>query len=770
MYEIFFSRNTHSLIFFGGVRSNTDNTQGYDDRTDKPVKLSKNQRYRRNRAARAAAAAAAAGGSASTQPNPSVRPLPPKPSKSNQSQSSQTQQRKAIEVSRRQQKTPSAFLKLPADVLAQIVPYLDPLDVIYLARVNRTVRKVLMHKSASSMWRGCIENAGLPVCPPELTEPRYVSILHQPICSACGVREERKPDTYLFVRFCPRCCNEKLVDWRAIEPVELQSVVFASEKSCLKFEWGLKHSLKQEVEEARARLHELRSSGDQGTLQAWMQGREAEVRVRKERGDLVAKSLEIARQNKANEVKQTWRKQSELRLLALGYTQKEEDLPRHKQSRWNNFFNRTDDFTETKWERLKLRLVDFIETEAKERPERERKERRSKRDYKLRQLFQSLRRGLDTLPDDLDELSLAQQTAKMVDWLPLPGYDDALEWTVIQGLLETEASAEETETRFHEHREEIRHLVEGLVADPPRARLPVNETETDPFEEADADTSLLLRADSFFTFEDAEEICSYDILVQHIHEGAGIGSGPLKLTSYTYNAEASAVARALLSSLGHPDASGPEFNTGSSEWFRCGRCQTHRMAWHFMVKHYIDMAADWKKAQSRLPLFSELGITYNNTHDLKPGDVKPLLTQLSAQEIADVNTKYERLKKASWVEQAAEELGISLSAHDTVPTGDEASAQSGSEDEEEVEEEPEIWQQDRFACKLCEQGKLGTDMFIFLNIPGLFDHLRNAHNVLDPQRGLDLDDRDSIKNSPYFRLSGQFEGLTFGWSFSVTYD
>ncbi|KAG8690885.1 hypothetical protein FRC08_010320 [Ceratobasidium sp. 394] len=754
-----------------------DNTKGRNGQTDKTAKLGKKQRYRRNRAARAAATAA--GGSASsqlTQPNPSGRPLPPNPGKPNWPQHPQTQQRKTTQAFWRQQRTPSAFLKLPAEILAQVVLYLDPLDLIHLARVNRSVRKVLMHKSASSMWRACIENAGLPVCPRELSEPRYVSILHLPICSACGVGETRRPDTYLLVRLCPRCCNEKLVDWRTIEPAELQDIVFASESSCPKPEPGLKHSLKQEVEEVRVRLRELQSSGGEGALQAWMQSREAGLRVRKERGDLVAKSLEIARQNKANEMKQTWHKQAELRLQALGYTLKGEDLPRHKQSSWNGLVSRVDKFTEAKWEKLKPRIIAFAETEAKERPERERKERRSGRDSKLRHLFQSLRRGMDTLPDNLDELALAQRAAKVANWLPLPSFSDALEWTVVRDLLETDTSVEEMASRFDEHSEEIGQLIvdwgkrvkrewanilregrkqEGLVADPPRARLPVNEAERDPFEEADADTSLLLRADSFFTFETTREIRSYDTLVEYTHNDYCISSGPLNSTSYTYNAEASAVARVLLSSLGCPDASSLEFNAGSSEWFRCGRCHTHKMAWHFIVMHYIDMAADWKKAQSRLPLFSELGIAYNNTHDMEPSNAKPLLTRLSVQEVADVNAKYKRLKRTSWVEQVAE-LGASLSTHDTVPTGGEASAQSGSEDDEDDDEDDEdweIWQRDDFVCELCIQGKLKRDMFTFLNIPDLFDHLRNVHNISDPQSALDLDDQDSIQNSPYFRFS-----------------
>ncbi|KAG8710287.1 hypothetical protein FRC08_017371 [Ceratobasidium sp. 394] len=172
-----------------------------------------------------------------SNPSPRAHPKPIGPTRPQE-------QRKPAQVVRRQQRTPSAFLRLPADILAQIVPHLDPLDVVHLAWVNTSVRKILMHRSASPMWRACIGNTGLPACPSELSEPRHISVLYVSLCSSCGNREERKPDTYLFVRLCMPCRKNLLVDWSTIEPTKVRDLVLASDRSCTKNEsyTDLKHS------------------------------------------------------------------------------------------------------------------------------------------------------------------------------------------------------------------------------------------------------------------------------------------------------------------------------------------------------------------------------------------------------------------------------------------------------------------------------------------------------------------------------------------------
>ncbi|KAG8700483.1 hypothetical protein FRC08_004671 [Ceratobasidium sp. 394] len=247
------------------------------------------------------ASAPATPSSVSAQP-PSLQPSqtgPPLP----QAQNTETSQ-----TVWPQQTMPSAFLRLPADILALVVPHLDPLDAIHLSRVNTSVRKVMIHRSAGPMWRACIKNTGLPACPPEISELRYVHVLYLGVCSYCGTNEQRGPDTYLFVRLCARCCKRQLVDWRTIEPAEVQQLVLASEKSCTSKErpTGLKHSLKREVRAVKVRLDGLKSSGDAAALGEWVKTRKKELERRREHTKLVAEFTDTVRWIKMDNLKSNW--------------------------------------------------------------------------------------------------------------------------------------------------------------------------------------------------------------------------------------------------------------------------------------------------------------------------------------------------------------------------------------------------------------------------------------------------------------------------------
>ncbi|KAG8724925.1 hypothetical protein FRC09_011816 [Ceratobasidium sp. 395] len=472
----------------------------------------------------------------------------------------------------------------------------------------------------------------------------------------------------------------------------------------------------------------------------------------------------------------------ERRLLALGYGVKEEDLPRKRQGTWRGFFNRVDPFTETKWDQLQRHLIDFLEAETKERPGDGQKRCRSSRDSALRERFKYLRRAIDTLPDRPDGLSAVRRAAIMVDWLPLPGYEDTLEWPTIQTLLEADISVREAVDGFNKHREEITQMaldwgkrikrgwadvlregrkLEGLVVDPPRPRLSIDEAgaDTDPFKGIDTDTSLLLRADSLFQPQNRPELYSYEELARHMDSNFGRGRSTLDRIKYlTFASTASKIAQALLMSLNHSDGSSVEFNSGPCRWFRCGRCHSSKMDWHEMIRHYIHMAENWEKAQARLPKLSKLGIAYNNVHDLESVNPKRLLTQLSAQEAMDVDTRLEKLEKMLCIDQVAEELReSSLPTNQAALTGggeriDHPGNEDEDEDVEDVNWEQEDWDQVFFRCTLCRKGGLDEDMLMFTTIPDMFDHLRNVHNVSDPQRSIVLGNLNSMMRSPYFGL------------------
>ncbi|KAG8764497.1 hypothetical protein FRC12_008068 [Ceratobasidium sp. 428] len=197
------------------------------------------------------------------------------------------------------------------------------------------------------------------------------------------------------------------------------------------------------------------------------------------------------------------------------------------------------------------------------------------------------------------------------------------------------------------------------------------------------------------------------------------------------------------------------------------------MSLYAMIGHYMDMSEMWQSIQSSLPNYSKPGIAYNNMHDLSSNTSRPLLVELSPQEMTYITAKFDRINKmVSWTEQAAEELGVPILTNSVSiarfesQSDDKAQRRGKDEGEGEGEGEPsdngdqlELWQQDRFLCKLCEQAQLWLNSHTFRFIPHIFAHLRDVHDISDPERGLDVTDRESIQNSPYLRLANKFEGL-----------
>ncbi|KAG8750087.1 hypothetical protein FRC12_013080 [Ceratobasidium sp. 428] len=109
-----------------------------------------------------------------------------------------------------------------------------------------------------------------------------------------------------------------------------------------------------------------------------------------------------------------------------------------------------------------------------------------------------------------------------------------------------------------------------------------------------------------------------------------------------------------------------------------------------------------------------------------------------------------------WIEQVAEELRpLSSNNHPTLTEGETSIGHLGTRDEgvEDGESwEEDDWDQECLTCALCRRGGLDGAMSTFATIPDMFDHLRNVHDVSDPQRGIVLGDSNSIMSSPYFRI------------------
>ncbi|KAF5341665.1 hypothetical protein D9611_002142 [Ephemerocybe angulata] len=83
---------------------------------------------------------------------------------------------------------------LPFDLLSEIYALLHPVDLLQLARTSKVFRKVLMNRQASRkmIWLPALASIrGLPPCPKDLAEPRYINLLLESTCDGCSVTASR---------------------------------------------------------------------------------------------------------------------------------------------------------------------------------------------------------------------------------------------------------------------------------------------------------------------------------------------------------------------------------------------------------------------------------------------------------------------------------------------------------------------------------------------------------------------------------------------------
>ncbi|KDQ62087.1 hypothetical protein JAAARDRAFT_148747 [Jaapia argillacea MUCL 33604] len=102
--------------------------------------------------------------------------------------------------------------EMPLDILFEIFGHLLPLDLLRLAWTTKSLRRILMRRSARSVWIHTLANVpGLPECPPDLTEPQFSRLAFDPHCHYCGAPNIWNIAWVLRVRVCVKCQKKRFV-------------------------------------------------------------------------------------------------------------------------------------------------------------------------------------------------------------------------------------------------------------------------------------------------------------------------------------------------------------------------------------------------------------------------------------------------------------------------------------------------------------------------------------------------------------------------------
>ncbi|KAJ7492291.1 hypothetical protein FB451DRAFT_525803 [Mycena latifolia] len=103
-------------------------------------------------------------------------------------------------------------LLMPLDIIFEVFGYLNPSDLLGLARMTKSLRRVLMHKSSMSVWKTARSNVPwLPDAPPGMSEPAWANLVFDRHCHYCLAKGVRKIHWRLRVRLCKPCSEKHFV-------------------------------------------------------------------------------------------------------------------------------------------------------------------------------------------------------------------------------------------------------------------------------------------------------------------------------------------------------------------------------------------------------------------------------------------------------------------------------------------------------------------------------------------------------------------------------
>ncbi|CAE6535146.1 unnamed protein product [Rhizoctonia solani] len=545
---------------------------------------------------------------------------------------------------------------IPTSIIIKIMSHLLPINIIFLARVNKFFRNLLMNRSSVDIWHRAMDNVPfLPECPPDMSEPRYLALVFLNTCTSCGKAGKLEVDEVLRVRLCG-----SLVVWNTVTPGIMALIPFSG-KIAPTPRRSNAYSLRGDVPSLLAEYEAKKKLGDK-TFQTWAAEKRKIKDERLKHAQMLKAFLgimELADEQEMEDIKAERQKEIERRLGELGWTSEDLDFdfPECTNKRtWLDLISQPKPLSDQGWTTLKPALTTLLETNRQKRSEIASKARKKERETRLSEMFLAIEeRGTLTVsvsshnPDSEAPTSFTFEP-------PFPNLSHTLNCPAVMDLYETDRTVVEMEAKFEQHRAEIEgfliewtnqvqsHFIKLAHQGPKigkkilQSTSIVHDNKSDPFAKLPDDVKRLLRADSFFN---STSLFGFGQCLTYGHvlrvEGfrellrtatAVSSSAPPNLDHVRWDSEANEAARVLLTGLGKPNASYLEM-TGQAI-YKCGRCHdSEAKTWGEMVRHYVHEKRQYARIQERLR--SDPNVTYNNVHDPKLRTKQPLVQYVGVQ-------------------------------------------------------------------------------------------------------------------------------------------
>ncbi|QRV86984.1 hypothetical protein RhiJN_15002 [Ceratobasidium sp. AG-Ba] len=327
-----------------------------------------------------------------------------------------------------------------------------------------------MSRASRNLWRKAFaSNPRIPLCPLELAEPEYASLLFSKTCSSCGTRALKYMDPHLLVRFCNPCRDHWITE---ISPSdELFPLLPTSDL----IKPPAIYTLRLEYDSVAKKLDE------NPNCDGWRKDRLEQMELRKLWAhvlEMYFRLLELEKQKELSRLKQQRREQIHNRLFKAGWTECDVIPSPRNAVRWANIVEQPKIVTEYMWSSVYPQLLPLLRSNRSYHESVAKALRRRLRIQRLDELFLEIRQASPPLvrvvrrksivdqpdADDYPLLEAAERWARPGGQetkvaFPFPNLAEIFTWPMIAALIEDDISPDVLQERFVEIREEFDEAV-----------------------------------------------------------------------------------------------------------------------------------------------------------------------------------------------------------------------------------------------------------------------------------------------------------------------
>ncbi|KAE9409268.1 hypothetical protein BT96DRAFT_970203 [Gymnopus androsaceus JB14] len=290
---------------------------------------------------------------------------------------------------------------VPLDVIFEIFFYLDPSDLLRLARTSKDLRCILMSKTSENIWRTARGNVqGLPPLPFDLNEPQYAHLLYESYCHVCN---HKGRCDFIYWSFRMRCCKNCSATFPGIfdseycynQPADFRGCNILP-KDCTQGAGTRRHVGNLEIAERfKAEYEALQTPEDRS---AWLVRKSEERRTLDAHGRLCEDWHRARLANRTGELSniREQRKDAILdRLGEIGWREEAEKIIASSSHPWDEFtthpsVKQTKKLTQYGWNSIKSELLEMLSAHKTKRLAQERDKTAKQRYFLLEKEYNAV--------------------------------------------------------------------------------------------------------------------------------------------------------------------------------------------------------------------------------------------------------------------------------------------------------------------------------------------------------------------------------------------